>query len=699
MTEQTIPTLFQRYAILVLDLLLVLIVTAYTAALYFSHAGAAAALNSDSVMPYVLFDDLVRHRGRFDAWVFPEAPFWLPDQLLIWGIYAAIGNLFHAIYVYAVIQAALYLLAVRWILRLLHESHGRIVWLLWILIWLITTAIGATVESGWFQYFHSYVFLPNNHAGTYLGAVVGLGLLLRGQRRTDNTTLVFLAVLSVGMLISDRLFALQFIAPALLLVCLPGDQRWRRWRIKMAIVLASLLLLSEVIRRLCDYNFLGIHASGDTALWRGGGGAVMVTRDFATLASTDPVSASYEFIAFGALIWCCARAWHRRNAISIVDAQQKFAVLGVFVAGSILLPLVAVVVLARHTALRDFRYDQSLALSGVMLAILITPAVIAVWQKRSAHIIAGAIVVCAGILAATITLEPERLFDFHTSQLACIRQAQQKYQLHFGFAQYWNAMSRMAQIPDLVVAPLLPNLKPHAYLNLNLDWFAPSNKAAAPSFEFIEESGLDPALLDTAFGTPVARVICPESKLRIYAADTGLLARLYLRESWLADRRLILSGHTSVPAAAWAKIPAQARADTVVVAGHYAIPAVVLAGTAYKTSIRLDDWPAYGIHAPTTFIAGTPFDVARSKNIWIDYQLQAKTRDAGLRWKVFALDKSGASLRTLGSGNLPPTADADQRELLNFATAPQDTDALGIEVQARGDIDARVYALGWGNPP
>ena len=72
------------------DVALAAVVAWIAAALFLSGHGAAMALSSDNVAPYVLFDDLF-HRGLpLAGWVMPEAPFWLPDLPLAFFITATI---------------------------------------------------------------------------------------------------------------------------------------------------------------------------------------------------------------------------------------------------------------------------------------------------------------------------------------------------------------------------------------------------------------------------------------------------------------------------------------------------------------------------------------------------------------------------------------------------------------------------------
>jgi len=115
------------------DLLLALFACAIAASVYLSHYGVGNALSSDNVMPYVLFDDLFRRGVGLRGFLWPESPFYFPDTLLAWAIYAVCGSLTGAVTLYAWIHSTLFVLLVRAVLRRAGvgtDQQTRAAWLI-----------------------------------------------------------------------------------------------------------------------------------------------------------------------------------------------------------------------------------------------------------------------------------------------------------------------------------------------------------------------------------------------------------------------------------------------------------------------------------------------------------------------------------------------------------------------------------------
>ena len=205
------------------DVALALLVAWLAASIYLSQHGAAIALSSDNVVPYVLFDDLFRRDLPLAGWLFPEAPFWLPDVPLAWLAYLTGGSLQTAVLLYACASSALFLLLARWTLHRAGFANGS--WPLWLAVWLACVVTGAGNAQGWFTWFQSPIFVPYNHSGALLGSLAGIALLIGDRGLAPRARLAALALLSIAMLVSDRLFAVQFVLPAL--AWCAGMRWWR----------------------------------------------------------------------------------------------------------------------------------------------------------------------------------------------------------------------------------------------------------------------------------------------------------------------------------------------------------------------------------------------------------------------------------------------------------------------------------------
>src|SRR5215475_19013 len=135
------------------DVLLSIAACWAASAVYFSHEsvllhyGVVLPLSSDNVAPYLLFDDLFRRHLPISGWMFPEAPFFVPDILLAWAAYFAMGSLVGAVELYALISASAFVLLVR--AALLRAGYGIDAWRAWLAIWLFGSALGVVSTPSW----------------------------------------------------------------------------------------------------------------------------------------------------------------------------------------------------------------------------------------------------------------------------------------------------------------------------------------------------------------------------------------------------------------------------------------------------------------------------------------------------------------------------------------------------------------------
>ena len=119
------------------DLLLGSVVVAVACVVYLSGVGGSFALNSDMVMPYVVYADAVAGEQALSGWMLPESPYWFPDLLVTWAI-RAVSSLLVAVNVFAFVQVGAWLLLARWLLGYLAPQAARLAWLVFVLAWFAT---------------------------------------------------------------------------------------------------------------------------------------------------------------------------------------------------------------------------------------------------------------------------------------------------------------------------------------------------------------------------------------------------------------------------------------------------------------------------------------------------------------------------------------------------------------------------------
>ena len=260
------------------DLLLCVVVVAVACAIYLSGVGGSFALNSDMVMPYVVYTDAVAGPNALSGWLLPESPYWFPDLLLTWAIRALVPLLV-AVNVFAFMQVAAWLLLLRWVLGMLAPQAARLAWLVAVFAWLVLVLATLQVHDSWTDRLLQYLFVPSTHAGALLATLASLGLVLRMQRAPrDLAPLVVLVLLAVAIVLSDRLYAISALLPLLALAALPILDR--RVRARTGLVALGVLAGSEAWRWLAgDADLTSRYGPVQTPA----GSAAQMADDFAVL--------------------------------------------------------------------------------------------------------------------------------------------------------------------------------------------------------------------------------------------------------------------------------------------------------------------------------------------------------------------------------------------------------------------------------
>jgi len=664
------------------DLLLALLACWIAASIYLSHYGVGNALSSDNVMPYVMFDDLF-HRGvGLGGFLWPESPFYFPDTLLAWSAYAICGSLTAAVTLYAWVNSTLFVLLVRAVLRRAGvgaDEQARTAWLVFLGLWLLVGALGTRSGSGWFGQFYAYVFVPNNHSGTLLGALGGFAILLGDKSRSGAASMVLLMALCICLLISDRLFEIQFIVPAVAYCAFRGLAGKSRWH---AMALPALLLLlagAESLRWLLPSDTMkwvaalagaeqGFQVGGDPMMRVSAGESLSrMAAGLAQIIRADPLTSLIELAAVLASAWTLFAALRFRDRSGSTATRDR-ALLSALLLASVAAPLLASIVLGRHIAIHAFRYEQTIVLLLIPLSMLAAAALPR--RPRLVWATYGAVAVGALIMPAFLDASRGALGAEESAQEQCLRNAAEGRNLKFGVAEFWHALEMTARFPATpVVAPLSTDAGPRMSMVTNLGWFGALAARAGelPTLDFVDEYSYSPELLDAAFGKSAQRVICPRSSYRLYRPADGALAHMYRHFEWLPGQILQRLGTVTLPAAAWS-------ADQALVDGD-------------------------AIHADADLAASTPLLItaqdfpAGALRIWLAYSLVARESGAAAHWDVSALDADGSAVASIGKGALSAAGEVTQVDLpLN--ARPDGAPGVGISVTASGAVDMRIVAIG-----
>ena len=640
------------------DVLLALAACWAASSIYFSHEdvllhyGAVLPLSSDNVAPYLLFDDLFRRHLPISGWMFPEAPFFVPDIVLGWIVYALTGSLVGAVELYALISSLTFVLLIRSVL--LRAGWGTNAWLIWLALWVLGCAIGVAATPSWLSHFYGYIFVPYIHSGMLLGVVAGLALLFRDGAGAGWRSLAALATLIALMLVSDRLFALQYALPAIFVCVWVGRTRRSAWHTRAALLVATILIASECLRWLYGNPF-ATESNDRTPI---GVSFDAIVANMASLATRDPVNTLLIAAGFVATVWALRRP---RNG---GDVSQR-RLLAAFALLSALLPIVVSLALGRYHSFEELRYFQSMQLLVLPLAGLLASSIERIANRRA--YVSSAVAAAIAIVLSPLFAGSSRaaLRGYLVDQEICLRDAIAREHLTLGAATYWRANEMTARLSDgPVIVPLSTDVAPRMRNIVDLGWLDPLDVDALPTaIDFVDEYGYAPEALDRAFGPASRRVVCPRSAYRIYRREDGALAHLYRHADWLPSQLLQRVGVANVPAAAWAAEDRFVTGDAIRASGTFAQPMPVLA---------------------------TAFDIPKGAiEVELAYRYRALTADASVAWHVAIVDEAGVPTTELGSGVLDPSADL-RRFALPLGAREAAGEVLGISLIVQGGVDLEV---------
>jgi hypothetical protein len=651
-----------RY-VAVADGLLGCAVVVVACVVYLSGVGGAFALNSDIVMPYVVYADAIAGEQALSGWMLPESPYWFPDLLVTWAL-RSVMPLLAAVNAFAMLQIGAWLLLARWVLGQVAPRTARLAWLLFVLAWLALVLIALQQPDSWLDRLAQYLFVPSTHAAALLATLASLGLVLRMQRAPrDRSPAVLLIALALAMVVSDRLYAISALLPMVGLAVLPVLDR--RVRARTALIALGVLAGSEAWRWFAGKSDV---VSRYGPVKSAPESAAQMASDFATLFGSHALASAIMVAALCALGAALVRAWRvHRSGADPDSTDTARAAAAVFIAGAVMLPLAASVALGRHTGLDSFRYAQTLLLPLLPLAWWLADALARRAGVRAAWAAYALLALVTALAAVRLDTSERALRAEWRGQADCIDRVHAEHGLHHGLSRYWHANALTAMLAsgapvfsvsaDLVSVPI----------NKNIDWIGARARdaAAMPVIDFIDEYQFDTALLDRAFGVPRARVQCPLSTVRVYAPDDGVLGALYRANDWLPQDTLQRYGDAALPGSLWAQPPARIQGDAMRVDGTFARPQPVLIGAVESR------------HAVT--------------RLWFDYRLSGAPADA--RWEVVALDAQGRTLDVLATGVLPH-ADSHTHHEIDIPRPKATPHGIGVSLAVRGDVALEVRALG-----
>ncbi|MRW85300.1 hypothetical protein GJ698_14540 [Pseudoduganella sp. FT26W] len=399
--------------------------------------------NSDALYLPALYHDVLVRGGHLNQWYLTPAPYFFPDWLLYFGARGVAGDTYHALAVLMAVQA----LALWGLLLLLVRRQAP----------LLQAAAAATAATAMVcfaasraGYPYAYVMLGSYHFGTFLMVLAGLLLVLR-------RSVPGLALLVAATVLSDRLYALQFVLPALgMLLLLRKDfPQWRR---------LCLAMLAGCVAGVLLYKLKLLVPNSASMPWKLAPAFAAVRVQelldvFSALRGPCAPLAWYVALYYLLLLSLAPGTLLGRGRWRL--ARPEAAWLGMFnlsaTAGLLL-------VMALSSAPATTRY----LIPMFVLPLVLGPVLLfASWRARqpallelSQSLLLGLAAVAGAGMAHTISTGGALKQEYYPAPVACIDRVLAQYDLQHGFGGYWDAgWLAMNSHRQPSVAPVKPDLQ------------------------------------------------------------------------------------------------------------------------------------------------------------------------------------------------------------------------------------------------
>ncbi|MCM2504556.1 hypothetical protein NDN16_12845 [Aureimonas altamirensis] len=525
---------------------------------------------SDLVHPFLLAQDLLADPSSWTAWTHPPAPYIFPDVVVAAMLVTLPLSAAALPVAYAASLSLGYVAATASIAR--SASGAAWVTCLW------TSCAGYAVlfalsgfTRGDVPDISAYLLAPFIHSGAVLFFLVSVALLLRtlsGSRRAG----VLLGVVALLSTLSDTLYAVWFVAPALMTLLLLAANRGSIWPARIAaLILAASGAGALLAHFALPYNKAYFEATASSP-------SVSLERFLASLAQLPAerdIALMIVLIAGFILAFRAAQLVARIRKLRF--GQDGVAVL--ILAGAFGTALLAPVISGRFLDATSWRYSIVLPVLPLVFASLAVAA--SGWADRRIVSFVQVAVVSALclVLLRQIPTEGHRLAI--SSELAnCLPSGP------YGIVgDYWTA-KRNIFLSDrrFHVLQVRPDGSPYAF-NYNGRWFFPGGETGVPEPTAVWLDRLDGESIRHKYGDPTEIRTCSGSEVWLYD-DVLAPYDMYYR----ADR---LPGHV---------------------------------GTVEGSDRRVEDGSLEGFA-----LFGPHIDLPRGRyEIWIDYTAE----EFGHRWEV-----------------------------------------------------------------
>jgi len=241
---------------------LLFVLTALLVVLLFSIVPGTSEIrtyfNSDTLYLPSLFLDIFVHHSGIGDWHLNAAPNFFPDMLLYFLLMSFLKKTALTSMVYSILQALILLVLINYSVRILTPGITNPEMLLVNFTFLLILISPVTGEGNLIP---AQILLPAYHCGFFINSLLSLVLMFRYLQTGKLWLLMVMGIVVLLAVLSDRLYLMGFVFPALVVSAMSMIRRSREnrfiWILLMTIVPALLgLFLFRMIRMATSLHFI-----------------------------------------------------------------------------------------------------------------------------------------------------------------------------------------------------------------------------------------------------------------------------------------------------------------------------------------------------------------------------------------------------------------------------------------------------------
>lgn len=419
----------------------------YLVASYGTHVdGYRLIHNSDASFIWVFYRDVLA-RGAMQGWELPTNPYLFPDMALFIPIDLVVNNVNLSSVLFGVAQLLLTLIGLLWLQREVMGPN-RLAQTFTLLAFTLTLLI----ISSWKHLFYYFTIMPLHHFGVLVVMPYAMVFLVRALRPHQSVwqwlrpTLALLVLVTLTS-VSDILFSIQFVVPALLCTRFfnrkGSRQGWRLWALSLALLLT--VAISKNLRDLIvPSDKLQLYSEVQT--WEDG---LETTWDFIQwliyTASIDfPLSAFW----LSSIIALCGVIFLDSRRVQQAEKEYPFSLVSIMVLGSVLASIGSTIVTNNFGGPESSRYFLSAIYMPMLigwplfLATAITHVNFEGLQMQRYLQLSNALLAIVLLIYMLSTFQVAALAAVPTYQdpvVACLLQEAEQRNLRYGISEYWQA--------------------------------------------------------------------------------------------------------------------------------------------------------------------------------------------------------------------------------------------------------------------